>query len=33
VKTKHSDIEKYQVDDFEVRDYVCHDTIKMTMRK
>ena len=33
VKTKHSEIEKYQVDDFEVRDYVCHDTIKMTMRK
>ena len=33
VKTQHKDINDYGVQDFEVSNYVCHDPIKMSMRK
>lgn len=33
IKNKYENINDYGVDDFELNDYVCHDSIKMDMRK
>ena len=33
VKNKHENINDYVEDDFEVMNYICHDPIKMNMRK
>lgn len=33
IKRKHDNIGDYKVDDFELSDYMCHDSIKMDMRK
>ena len=33
INAQHENIEDYKVEDFELSDYVCHESIKMDMRK
>ena len=33
IKAQYENIEDYKVEDFELNDYVCHESIKMDMRK